>query len=228
VIRYSREGDRAALERLAALDSRKLAAESYLLSEVDGELVAAAALDLDEEPLSDPFRPTASLRELLRLRRHQIRSSCSVLARRQERVCPPSQYARANFRERPLGRRGWPFDPGFKRNPEVANGSISCPCIRTPGRGLSSHPGFVSVRALCAARARSHLGACLSDLVRKVATRIRCANTVAAAKAGASSASARTTASRPLRWRGTRPPTCPLRLNAGADGVRFRSLVGVS
>jgi hypothetical protein len=36
VIRYSREGERAALERLAALDSRKLAAESYLLAEVEG------------------------------------------------------------------------------------------------------------------------------------------------------------------------------------------------
>jgi hypothetical protein len=40
---------------------------------------------------------------------------------------------------------------------------------RDPWTGLSSHPGFVSVRALCAARARSHLGACLSDLVRKFA-----------------------------------------------------------
>lgn len=75
VIRYSRDGDRAGLERLAALDSRKLTARSFLLAEVDGELVAAAPLDVDEEPLSDPFRPTATLRELLRLRAHQIRSS---------------------------------------------------------------------------------------------------------------------------------------------------------
>jgi hypothetical protein len=81
-IRDSREGDRAALERLAVLDSGKLGPESYLLAEVDGELVAAAALDLHEEPLSDPFRPTAGLRELLRLRTRQIRSSRGALARR--------------------------------------------------------------------------------------------------------------------------------------------------
>jgi len=84
VIRYSREGDQAALERLAVLDSGKLGPESYLLAEVDGELVAAVALDLDEEPLSDPFRPTAGLRELLRLRTRQIRSSRGALARRRE------------------------------------------------------------------------------------------------------------------------------------------------
>jgi hypothetical protein len=73
LIRYSRDGDRAALERLAALDSRRLAEGAFLLAEVDGELVAAAPLDLDEEPLRDPFRPTATLRELLRLRVRHIR-----------------------------------------------------------------------------------------------------------------------------------------------------------
>jgi hypothetical protein len=82
VIRYGRKGDRAALERLAALDSRKLAAGSFLLAEVDGELVAAAPLDIDEEPLSDPFRPTATVRELLRIRAQQIRSSRDAPARR--------------------------------------------------------------------------------------------------------------------------------------------------
>lgn len=81
VIRYSRDGDRAALERLAALDSRALTEGAFLLAEVDGELVAAAPLDVDEEPLSDPFRPTATLRELLRWRARQIRSSREVLAR---------------------------------------------------------------------------------------------------------------------------------------------------
>lgn len=81
LIRYSRDGDWA-LERLAALDSRTLTSGSFLLAEADGELVAAAPLDLDEEPLSDPFRPTATLRELLSLRARQIRSSRGVLARR--------------------------------------------------------------------------------------------------------------------------------------------------
>jgi hypothetical protein len=60
LIRYSRDGDRAALKRLAALDSRRLGEGTFLLAEVDGELVAAAPLELDGEPLSDPFRPIAS------------------------------------------------------------------------------------------------------------------------------------------------------------------------
>jgi hypothetical protein len=75
LIRYSRDDDHVALERLAALDSRKLPKGPFLLAEVGGELVAAAPLDLDAEPLSDPFLPTANVRELLKLRaRHILRS----------------------------------------------------------------------------------------------------------------------------------------------------------
>jgi hypothetical protein len=51
LIRSSRDGDRGALERVAALDSRTLAAGSFLLAEVERELVAAAPLAVDEEPL---------------------------------------------------------------------------------------------------------------------------------------------------------------------------------
>jgi hypothetical protein len=75
LIRYSRDDDQVALERLAALDSRRLPKGPFVLAEVDGELVAAAPLDLDAEPLSDPFLPTANLRELLKLRARQIRRS---------------------------------------------------------------------------------------------------------------------------------------------------------
>jgi len=75
VIRSSRPGDRSALERLAALDSQALpAATSFLLAEIDGELAAAMPLNREDEPLSDPFRPTANLRELLRLRASRIRA----------------------------------------------------------------------------------------------------------------------------------------------------------
>jgi hypothetical protein len=80
LIRHSRDGDRGALERLAALDSRTLANGSSLLAEVERELVAAAPLAVDEEPLSDPFLPMAGVRELLLLRRRQIRSSRGALA----------------------------------------------------------------------------------------------------------------------------------------------------
>jgi hypothetical protein len=82
VIRQSRAGDEPALERLAALDSRALPEGSFLLAEIDSELVAAAPLDLDTEPLSDPFRPTAALRELLKLQARHIRRSRGGLARR--------------------------------------------------------------------------------------------------------------------------------------------------
>jgi len=64
VIRRSESSDRAALEQLAALESRRNLPEGvYLLAEARGELVAAASLDTDAEPMSDPFRPTAEIRE---------------------------------------------------------------------------------------------------------------------------------------------------------------------
>jgi hypothetical protein len=67
VIRPSRPGDEPALERLAALEGRRLAGESFVLAEVGGELVAAAPADGRGEPIADPFRPTADLVEVLRL-----------------------------------------------------------------------------------------------------------------------------------------------------------------
>jgi hypothetical protein len=67
VIRFSCPGDQAALERLAALDGRTPPKGSFLLAEIDGELVAAAPLDIDAEPVSDPLRSTANILELLRL-----------------------------------------------------------------------------------------------------------------------------------------------------------------
>lgn len=75
LIRHSRDGDRAALEHLAALDSRTLAEGAFLLAEVDGELVAAAPLDSEATSLSDPFRRSADIRELLELRARLIRRS---------------------------------------------------------------------------------------------------------------------------------------------------------
>jgi hypothetical protein len=51
LIRYSGATDQA------ALDSRRLPEGSFPLAETDGELVAAAPLDVEAEPMSDPFRP---------------------------------------------------------------------------------------------------------------------------------------------------------------------------
>jgi hypothetical protein len=81
LIRYSRDDDQGALERLATLDSRMLPKGPFVLAEVDGEVVAAAPLDLDAEPLSNPFLPGANLRELLKLRARHVRRSQAAPAR---------------------------------------------------------------------------------------------------------------------------------------------------
>jgi hypothetical protein len=63
--------DDAALERLALLNGVPLPGGRFVVAEVDGELVAALSLR-GGEPLADPFRPTAHLIPLLRLRAGQI------------------------------------------------------------------------------------------------------------------------------------------------------------
>jgi hypothetical protein len=65
LIRRSTVCDIPALRRLADLDSRVLPEGVFLLAEVGGELVAAAPIDDDTEPLGDPFRPTAEIRMFL-------------------------------------------------------------------------------------------------------------------------------------------------------------------
>ena len=82
LIRVSTTSDDAALERLAALEDRTLPAGCFLIAEVGGELIAAAPLDVEDEPLGDPFRPTADLCELLRLRARQIRQHYRTVTRR--------------------------------------------------------------------------------------------------------------------------------------------------
>jgi hypothetical protein len=76
-IRRSRAADRRALERLAQLDSRRLAAGELLVAEVDGELRAALPLG-GGAPIADPFRPTAPLVSLLMLRARQVSAADAV------------------------------------------------------------------------------------------------------------------------------------------------------
>src|SRR5438093_474407 len=73
-IRRSHARDRAALQRLAQLDSRRLAEGEVLVAEVDGELRAALPLE-GGTGIADPFRPTAPLVSLLGLRAAQIRAA---------------------------------------------------------------------------------------------------------------------------------------------------------
>jgi len=70
-IRPAAAGDAAALRRLAALDSAEVLAGPALLAEVGGTAAAAIALD-DGAVVADPFRLTADLVDLLRLRRARV------------------------------------------------------------------------------------------------------------------------------------------------------------
>jgi hypothetical protein len=77
VIRMARPEDDAVLARLAQLDGYRhmdqpLEHRRLLVAEVEGEVLAALPVDGDH-PLADPFRPTASLVELLELRANQLR-----------------------------------------------------------------------------------------------------------------------------------------------------------
>ena len=81
LMRRSEPSDDAALERLAALESRRLPDSVFLVAEVDGEVVAATPLDVDEETLSDPFRRTAHIRELLELQAAEVGGQRESVAR---------------------------------------------------------------------------------------------------------------------------------------------------
>jgi hypothetical protein len=65
VIRAARGSDGALLENLARMDSQRPVSGDVLVAEQDGVIVAAVAGD---RVIADPFRPTAELVALLRLR----------------------------------------------------------------------------------------------------------------------------------------------------------------
>jgi hypothetical protein len=66
-IRLATIADESAVSRLAALDSSTPPAGEVLLAEMGHELWAALSLDTGAA-VADPFRPSADLVELLRLR----------------------------------------------------------------------------------------------------------------------------------------------------------------
>jgi hypothetical protein len=69
-IRLAGAADALALQRVAERDSRLVPAGRLLVAEVGGEVRAALSLETGEA-IADPFRPSAALLELLRLRAHQ-------------------------------------------------------------------------------------------------------------------------------------------------------------
>lgn len=72
-LREATDDDDAQLFRLARLDSRgRPPAGRLIVAEDGGEIVAALSLD-DGDAIADPFRPTAAVVALLRLRANQTR-----------------------------------------------------------------------------------------------------------------------------------------------------------
>jgi hypothetical protein len=71
IVRSSIPSDETHIRRLAALDSQEAPEGPMMLAEVDGELVAAVPFDGGSQ-IADPFRPTADLVSLLKLRAAQV------------------------------------------------------------------------------------------------------------------------------------------------------------
>lgn len=70
-VRRAVAGDRAELERLAALDSGTPPRGPALVAEADARVLAALPLG-SGRPIADPFEPTAPIVALLRLRAEQL------------------------------------------------------------------------------------------------------------------------------------------------------------
>jgi hypothetical protein len=76
-VRRFAERDIDAVRRLAALDEKPVPVGGVLVAEQGGELVAA--LPLDGRPaLADPFKPTADIVRLLKMRARQLGDSSSA------------------------------------------------------------------------------------------------------------------------------------------------------
>ncbi len=74
VIRQARDSDLPLVGDLAVIDSSEPLGGSILVAVVDGRPWAALSLD-DGRTVADPFKPSASSVELLRVRADQLRSA---------------------------------------------------------------------------------------------------------------------------------------------------------
>ena len=87
-IRAATDADMPALVRLARLDSSRPPVGTIILAEEDGRIVAALAAD-DAATIADPFRATAPVVAMLRLRAEQLKP------RSQRRTLPSLRRLRA-------------------------------------------------------------------------------------------------------------------------------------
>ena len=84
-IRAASDADTPALLRLARLDSSRPPAGTIIVAEDDGEIVAALAVE-DGTSIADPFRPTATIVEMLRARAQQLNTPRPRSRRSRRRV----------------------------------------------------------------------------------------------------------------------------------------------
>ena len=89
-IRHAAADDMKSLERLAALDSRRVPSGELFVAEVGGRLVAATSIDTGAV-IADPFEHTASIVELLHIQAGAARPAAALPAavdRRVEELLP--------------------------------------------------------------------------------------------------------------------------------------------
>ncbi|HKE78197.1 MAG TPA: hypothetical protein VKB54_02780 [Solirubrobacteraceae bacterium] len=91
-IRHAQPADAEALQRLAALDSRRVPSGELYVAERDGRLAAAVSIDTGAV-IADPFEPTAAVVDLLRLHAAAARPQAPLTARV---LHPRAQTAAAN------------------------------------------------------------------------------------------------------------------------------------
>ena len=84
-IRHAAADDVKALERLAALDSRRVPSGELFVAEVDGRLLAATSIDTGAV-IADPFEHTAAIVELLQVQARAVRPAAALPAVVDQRV----------------------------------------------------------------------------------------------------------------------------------------------
>jgi hypothetical protein len=84
-IRHAAADDMKSLERLAALDSRRVPSGELFVAEVDGQLLAATSIDTGAV-IADPFEHTAAIVELLQIQARTARPAAALPAAVDQRV----------------------------------------------------------------------------------------------------------------------------------------------
>jgi hypothetical protein len=84
-IRHAAADDMKSLERLAALDSRRVPSGELFVAEVDGRLLAATSIDTGAV-IADPFEHTAQIVELLQIQARAVRPAAALPAAVDQRV----------------------------------------------------------------------------------------------------------------------------------------------